>query len=661
MVRRVLLLMQEQEHGSTPNIQLHLQIALSQLGWQVQTVGLRHGRPSLLKLLAMAHAADVLLASDPARSAQWAVLLGLLANRPRVIWMHGPWPEMQAQKPVAIWRRWMLRWRSSLTDLLVFDSRTSQNRLLHSMPGAGLAQHVVIHPPAPAFAPASPRPRAPSRGTVMLGFVGRLAQPEGTLLLKTLALLPPQYQLTIVTDEPPPDALQKTAAELGLCGRLGHIDRIAFVRALPVDAGTYRHWQATLVCSNEEGYPLVALESLAAGVPCLGPPLPALQEMLGRQAAHWLAPENSPGSLAQTIEQALQSPVASRRAAALAIGKAHDAQHFAQQWHARLLRCIRQPWPGPKTVHFVSSQAIHPPEWQAYEQHLAALGHQSVLHRHPATVPQDADIVWWLCGRVSRHHSHRLRQSLQVHEYPSASLGRWPLIKDIIKQWRHPLPDHRVFLNEWVRERFSFEDGIPCSLRDMGVAPVFLQPQRRPSPDHDLVYSGDMGRLQQFMPALQALSQSGLRLLLIGQLSTGLNAWLAGLPGITAVGPVAPAQVPGLLLRARAGLNLMPRRQPLTRQAAAQVLEYLATGLPVLSNAYAWSRQISARYPGRVVLMDTLDTPEAWTHACRQLPAVMSERGPFETLSWAHQLANLPVWEALGLAAQETQTPGASP
>lgn len=648
MQRRLLLLTEERGHGGVHTLLDLLQQGLSARGWSVDTVNVRHDRPGFLELLARARRARVVVASNNFSPAYWAVLLGLLAHRPSVVWVHGPLAEVLRQRPVSWFRRQLLRWTCQLADLLVFASRTSQISLQQVMPHGSLPLQSVIGNPAPAC---SERARPVTAGVgVALGFVGRLsAEKRPGLLLDMLLHLPADHHLTFVGDGPMRAGLQQQADRLGLLGGDGRPPRVHFAGEQAVSPQTYQAWHATLLCSVYEGYPMAALESLAAGVPCICTPVPALLEMLGAQAAHWVAEQDTAQSLAAAVTRALQAPARQRQETARAVALRHPLQDFADQWHVQLLRCIRQPHAGAKDVHFVHTGPAYMPELAAYEQYLSRLGHRSHRHRDPATVPVDADIVWWICGRVSAHHSHRLRRSLQVHEYASASVGRWPGLKDLVKHWLHPVPDHRIFLNEWVRDRMGFADGVPCSLRDMGVPPAFVQTRASQPPDHDLVYLGEMQRLRGFMPQLQAISQAGLRLLLIGEVPPDLKSAWRTLAGITFTGRLPQSQVPAQLLRARAGLNLMPERLPLTQQTSTKVLEYLAVGLPVLSNSYPWAQQMAAQHPDRIVLMSETTAPQAWADALRAMPTPQTGPSALQQLAWPERLSGLPVWAYLGL------------
>lgn len=648
MSRRVLLLTEEQGHGGVHTLLVLLRESLSQQGWQVDTVNVRQGRPGLFKMLSQARQAQVLVASNNFSPAYWAVLLGLLVQRPSIVWVHGPLARVLAQQPVSWLKKWLLHLTSRMADGLVFTSHTSQQSFHEVIPANLLPQQNIIHNPAPDFVDHSP---APPVAGVALGFVGRLSSEKRPgLLLQMLQHLPEDHHLTLVGDGPLLTQLQQQARDLGLLGQHDRLAKVCFAGPQTVGVQTYRQWQATLLCSAYEGYPMVALESLAAGVPCLGTSMPALQEMLGPWASAWLAATDEPYELAQTVLKALQTPAAKRRQQALSLAKQHPLQSFSRQWNDQLLRCLRHARPqSVKTVHFVHAGPAYMPELAAYEEHLQRLGHGSQRHSHAGTVPVDADIVWWICGRVSVHHSHRLRRSLHVHEYASASVGRWPALKDRLKRWWHPKPDHRVFLNAWVQQRIGFVDSVPYTLRDMGVPASFVQAQADGLPEYDLVYLGEMGRLRSFLPALKAISQAGLRLLLIGQLPLDLSRVLELTPGVHCTGRIPHAQVPMQLLRARAGLNLVPDRLPLTMQTSTKVLEYMAVGLPVLSNDYPWARLTASRYPERIGLLTDLHLPERWAQAMTQIPPRTDDREDLKDLLWSERLSRMTLWQALGL------------
>jgi len=299
------------------------------------------------------------------------------------------------------------------------------------------------------------------------------------------------------------------------------------------------------------------------------------------------------------------------------------------------------------TVHFVHGQRSYLPELAAYQTHIENLGHAAHMHASAHSVPHDAQAVWWMCGRVHADQARRLKGAVQVHEYASASVAPLAWLKDRVKQWQHPVPDVRIFQSEWVRERMGFRDAVPYALRDMGVPEEFLTVQAAEASAFDLVYLGEMSRLLHFLPLLQRLDQAGITLLLVGDVPASLQSALSGLPRVQTTGRVPQAEVPQHLLRARCGLNLMPDVLPLSEQTSTKTLEYLAVGLPVISNPYAWTQRTALAHPSRVQLVDVAAPAPAWQQAVQSVPGLQRDRGHLQGLSWRAQLQDLPVWQTL--------------
>lgn len=651
---RVLLLTEEQGAGGIQTTLGLLRRALQEHGWQVDCASVRQQRPRWLHLLRRARQADVLVASNNFYPAYWTFLLGLLTHRPSVIWVHGPLTHVLAQNPPSALKKGFLQGLYNLAQALVFSSRSAMASFEQAMPGVRQPLRQVIHNPAPTDTGIHHHMPTTEDDTVHLGFVGRLsAEKRPERLLQTLSHLPQKYHLHIVGDGPLRSLLETQCETAPAETRLR--DRVHFLGEQVVTANTYRAWQATLLCSAYEGYPMVALESMAAGTACLGTPLPALTEMLGTEGAAWISPEDSPASLARTIQLALQSPSGERRALALSIAGRHPFKAFANAWRQLLGDLSHTPTPSTepdavhKQVHFIQSGPAYMPELAAYRQALEQRGHKVFQHTSPATVPASADVVWWICGRIHRQHTRRLYHSLHVHEYASASVAPWAWLKDRIKQFTHPRPQHRVFQSEWLRQHMGLADDVPYSLRDMGVPAHFLNAQAQGPCSFDLVYLGEMSRLLQFMPALRAIGQAGLRLLLIGQVPPALQRLIEQESHIYTTGRIAQDEVPAQLLRAAAGLNLVPDVLPLSHQTSTKMLEYLAVGLPVISNPSPWAIQMAAQHPGRITLAPDLTTPQAWQQAMRLQPGHLSDRQHLQHLCWDAQLRNMPLWQALDL------------
>jgi hypothetical protein len=296
-------------------------------------------------------------------------------------------------------------------------------------------------------------------------------------------------------------------------------------------------------------------------------------------------------------------------------------------------------------VHFVRNGPSYLPELEAYATFIASQGHQSNIHDTSITVPSDARVVWWICGRVSHLEQRRLKHAFHIHEYSSSSVPPYAWLKDQVKHFTQPVPDYRVFQNPWVRERMGFSSHVPSCLRDMGIAPVFFEPPTTPiQPTFDLVYLGEMTRLQPFMPVLQSIHQAGRTLLLVGDVPQHIQTQLP--PSVSISGRVAHADVPTQLRRARYGLNLVSNIAPYNQQTSTKLLEYCAVGLPVVSNDYPWVRYFASRHQGNFLMLS--DHPNTWPPSFGEaLEAYPYQVPDLQEMRWTNLLAKMPLWKTI--------------
>ena len=312
--------------------------ALRQQGWPVTTLALDQGR--WWQRLAAGKACDVILASNNFRPAYIAWALGLLARKPVIVWVHGPLQEVLAQAHASALKRAWLRWLYRRLPQFVFVSGASRDSFLAFMGGAlgprqrsaVIANAVTLQPPAAQVGHAE----SGAGGDVQLGYIGRLSdEKQPLLLLETLRLLPPQFHLTLVGDGPLRSTLAQAGADLLAGGRL----TLAGPQAL--GPGLYAPWDLTLLASRYEGCPMTVLESFAMGVPCVGLPIAALQELVGDDAPYLLAREHSARALADAVQAVLKRPLEQVQADMARVLLRHDVKNFAQRWQTALQQAAR--------------------------------------------------------------------------------------------------------------------------------------------------------------------------------------------------------------------------------------------------------------------------------------------------------------------------------
>ncbi len=123
--------------------------------------------------------------------------------------------------------------------------------------------------PNPVLPPPADKPARPAllRLPRNIAAAGRLTPQKGfDLLLRAfarLAVLYPDWQLTIMGEGPDRRALERLAAELGLAGR------VAMPGTLPSLYPVLAHSDLFALSSRFEGFPNVLTEALAAGVPAV--------------------------------------------------------------------------------------------------------------------------------------------------------------------------------------------------------------------------------------------------------------------------------------------------------------------------------------------------------------------------------------------------------
>ena len=215
--------------------------------------------------------------------------------------------------------------------------------------------------------------------------------------------------------------------------------------------------------------------------------------------------------------------------------------------------------------------------------------------------PTDFDIVWRFMGLDIRGTGRTV-----VHEYNSLSTGNFSSIKNKIKQTINIKPDARIFLNETVKKGFSFIDDIPFKYRDMGVDSIFFQHRKKNEPEYDFVYAGSLDRgkiifsvLNHFRTTLKTST-----LLIIGDVPDDLLKEYKNTYNIIFTGRVPYEEVAVLISKARYGLNLMPDKYPFNLQTATKVLEYCASGLPIISTDYSWIRQFERKKNGKFFFLN---------------------------------------------------------
>jgi glycosyltransferase involved in cell wall biosynthesis len=340
-----LLIQENTVTGGVTRITDHLMAGLTAQGWQVGSISLKGGSWSsrLRAIWSGLRQHQVLIATHNFLPAYAAWLLATLSRKPWVMWVHGPVVPVLAMAKAKPAKQRFLRWLYQRAPLVVCGSQAAQDSFEQftwpaSQAGANKnkcrqQRRTVIHN-ATTLRAVNAMSTADSR--IHIGFVGRLsAEKQPLRLLELLDHLPTNFVLHVIGDGPLLDDMQQHGQQHLAAGRL-HLHG-----QQSVTARTYAAWQATVLCSAYEGYPMSALESLACGVPCVSTPIPAMQEMLGAKAPYMLASNDTAAALAQALQATLHLSADQRQQDMSAITQAHSPDQFADAWNTVLRQAIR--------------------------------------------------------------------------------------------------------------------------------------------------------------------------------------------------------------------------------------------------------------------------------------------------------------------------------
>ena len=102
-----------------------------------------------------------------------------------------------------------------------------------------------------------------------------------------------------------------------------------------------------------------------------------------------------------------------------------------------------------------------------------------------------------------------------IHDFPSASTGAFPKIKNRIKRSVNRTPDGRIFFDDFVKQEYNFKDHTKSINISAGIDQLFFN-KGALTKEYDLVYSGAISGRNGISIELNRLSNLGLKILIIG-------------------------------------------------------------------------------------------------------------------------------------------------
>lgn len=222
------------------------------------------------------------------------------------------------------------------------------------------------------------------------------------------------------------------------------------------------------------------------------------------------------------------------------------------------------------------------PEAYAYYEYLSKLGHKIQLDYH---LDPCNDLNIYFMGIRPFWRESKITAK-EIHEYQSLSTPPHANLKNLSKKLINKKPSGRIFLNRIVRNDFHFSDNVPYIYRDMGVDEALFQ-QPNPHPTYDILYCGSVNGRVGLIETLNKLAKN-YKIVVVGNVNDEEKILLNN-SNIELLGKVEREDLPTIYREAKAGLNYTPNIYPFNRQTSTKTLEYLASGLQVISNRYFWA------------------------------------------------------------------------
>ena len=253
------------------------------------------------------------------------------------------------------------------------------------------------------------------------------------------------------------------------------------------------------------------------------------------------------------------------------------------------------------TIGIPLSQYAYTPEAYAYEKYLKKRGHQIQLDYE---LDPDNDINIYFMG-TRPFWKKKEGRAIEIHEYQSLSTPPYARFKNFSKKLVNKQPSGRIFLNNFVQYDLNFTDDIPYIYRDMGVDEALFQ-RPNENPLYDIVYCGSIAGRNGLIEVLRRLA-GNYKVVVVGQVSD-LERSLLKHENITILGRVERKDLPEIYRNARYGLNFTPNIYPYNIQTSTKTLEYLASGLQVISNRYLWAEQFFNNINYKPFWLDQIDS-----------------------------------------------------
>lgn len=288
------------------------------------------------------------------------------------------------------------------------------------------------------------------------------------------------------------------------------------------------------------------------------------------------------------------------------------------------------------------------PEIAVYRQFFEKFGIETIEVNTREIETLRPDVEWRFMGTQFK----KSKAPVLIHEYASASLPPARKAKDFIKARFTVKPHFRLFLNDYVRQQFSFHDGVPYGFRDMGIssAPVDYSAEKKL---YDFIYVGSVSREMHMEKLLDCFTRPGLRykkILVLSKNYEVLQQKYNRYSNIIFKGPVPQTDVSRYIWQSSFALNYKPGIAPHSHQTSTKLLEYAACGIPIITTDFAWMRSFEKNYGGKYFYLAHDLSNLEW----EKLHSFQYGFPKLEDWSWEKQIRESGIMEFLGITEKIT-------
>lgn len=250
-------------------------------------------------------------------------------------------------------------------------------------------------------------------------------------------------------------------------------------------------------------------------------------------------------------------------------------------------------------VLLIDTERANLPELVIYKKELEKNGYLVDVLKEKEVNQKNLEkynIIWNFMGIDKKIYNEN---QFIIHDYRSASSRLFPKIRDLLKKKINIKPNLRIFLNDSLREYYSFKDNIPSLTLDMGIDLEKFKPDNEFEKYYKFCYLGDVNskrKIDKFLKWFLKSEFKSEKLLLIGPYEEKIYIKYKKYENIIFLGKIPYELVPKYLKKSEYALNLIPNEFPFNIQTSTKLLEYISLNLKIISTKNEYSLKIMKKH-----------------------------------------------------------------